>query len=106
MNVDFDETYQGKVTEIIDRKITFFKVAGNKLKNAFEPMIFWLKTDDLNCHRFFIDAWTLHWVTYSEEEADEIIIPIYSSLKIRFIQLKKEQLKNLYQAGYLTSLNL
>lgn len=73
MNLKFEETFQGKISEIIGGKIKLFKVSGNKLEDVFEPMIFWLKTDDFRCHRFFIDTWTLHWDTYSEKEIKEII---------------------------------
>lgn len=67
------ESFKGKIEEPIGKLITFLKVFGEKKDESFVPMIFWLKTSDGNCHRFFIDAWMLHWSNYSPTEMEELI---------------------------------
>ncbi|WP_027391797.1 hypothetical protein [Aquimarina latercula] len=67
------DKFKGKVDEPIRKKITFFKVSGEKKGSEFIPMIFWLITSDKKCNRFFMDAWMLHWTEYTQKEMEELI---------------------------------
>ncbi|PTX60103.1 hypothetical protein C8N46_107109 [Kordia periserrulae] len=65
--------FKGKVDEVIGKQISYLKVLGENKEACFIPIIFWLKTADNKCHRFFIDAWMLHWAEYSITEMEELI---------------------------------
>ena len=53
--------------------MNFFKVIGEIKHGIFEPEIFWIRTTDESCYRFFIDACTFHWMECSWDEMREAI---------------------------------
>jgi len=71
MNFPFQERPE-KIKEIIGQKIEYLSILVEKNKPMI-PLISWMKTGDGMWHRFFMDAWELHWVSYNETEKTEII---------------------------------
>jgi len=70
MNFPFSDTPE-KIEEVIGQKIEYLSTLVKNEEPYFEPLISWMKTSDGVWHRFFIDAWMLHWSEYNEKEKAE-----------------------------------
>ncbi|MEO1049315.1 MAG: hypothetical protein AAFX87_01725 [Bacteroidota bacterium] len=60
--------FAGPIEEANGRRIMYFRALCERSENAVEPILFWLQTDDLIWHRFFIDAWMLHWALFEDNK--------------------------------------
>lgn len=71
MSFPFQEKPE-KVTEIIGQKIDYWSILVVE-KKPMIPLLSWIKTGNGVWHRFFIDAWVLHWTEFDEMERQEAI---------------------------------
>ena len=67
------ELFAGQIGSAIGLQIKYLKVLVCENELFLEPLIFWLQTEDLKWHRFFLDAWVPHWVEYSEADKKVLI---------------------------------
>lgn len=86
--------FEGGVEEIMGKSVQFFRVIGQEIDNQFEPAIFWLQTSDKVWHRFFINAYTLNWDFFKNDNhkavfdedfnvpEDEVEIDLMAALKL------------------------
>ena len=73
-----------KIEEVIGQKITYLSVLVKDEVPYSTPMISWLKTQNGIWHRFFIDAWMLHWSNFQEGEHIEHIEDDFENGIIKF----------------------
>ncbi|MEM7367110.1 MAG: hypothetical protein AAF587_00845 [Bacteroidota bacterium] len=62
------------IPQLIGHTVSFFKVSGDSKADRFDPAVFWLQTHETNYwYRFSLHAFALHWDTYSESEAQQLM---------------------------------
>lgn len=67
------ELFAGQIGSAIGLQIKYLKVLICEKGLLAEPLIFWLQTEDLKWHRFFLDAWVPHWMEYNVENTRVLI---------------------------------